>query len=86
MAEKKDAVYSQVKQLGVLTAVPLILLIGPLVGFFIGGWIDRRFQFYPWFTILFLILGFVAAGREISRLLRQILKEDRHSRESGKQD
>lgn len=77
MAEKKDAVYSQVKQLGVLTAVPLILLIGPLVGFFIGGWIDRKFQFYPWFTILFLILGFVAAGREISRLLRQILRDDK---------
>jgi len=77
MAEKKDAIYSQVKQLGVLTAVPLILLIGPLVGFFIGGWIDRRFQFYPWFTVLFLILGFVASGREIARLLRQILNDDK---------
>ena len=76
MAEKKDAIYSQVKQIGSLTAVPIILVVGPLVGYFIGNWIDRHFRFYPWFTILFVIMGFVAAGREVSRLLKQVLKED----------
>ncbi len=77
MAEKKDAIYSQVKQLGVLTAVPIILLVGPLVGYAVGGWIDRRFQVFPWFTVLFLILGFTAAAREIIRLLKQVLKDDK---------
>lgn len=76
MAEKKDAFYSQVKQIGALTAVPIILVLGPLVGYFFGDWVDRRFQWYPWATISFLILGFVAAGREIFRLLKQVLKED----------
>ncbi len=77
MDEKKDAVYSQVKQLGVLTTIPILLLVGPLVGYFAGGWIDRKFQLYPWFTILLLILGFVASGREIFCILKQILKEDK---------
>jgi F0F1-type ATP synthase assembly protein I len=77
MAEKKDTLYSQVKQLGVVTVIPVILLVGPLVGYFIGGWIDRRFQLYPWFTVIFIILGFVAAGREISRLLKQVLSDDK---------
>jgi F0F1-type ATP synthase assembly protein I len=76
MAEKKDAFYSQVKQIGALTAVPVILVLGPLVGFFAGDWIDRRFQWYPWATIVLLVLGFVASGREIFRLLKQVLKED----------
>ena len=76
MAEKKDAFYSQVKQLGIVTTIPVILLVGPAIGFFVGSWIDRRTHTYPWITIIFIFLGFVAAGREISRLLRQILKDD----------
>ena len=77
MAEKKDAGLSQLKQIGALTAVPIILLAGPVAGYFLGDWVDRKFRFTPWCTILFLILGFVASGREITRLLKQVLKENK---------
>ena len=77
MEEKKDTYLSQVKQIGTLTAVPIILLVGPFAGYFVGDWIDRKFQLHPWCTILFLALGFVAAVREITRLLKQVLKEDK---------
>ena len=76
MAGKKDAFYSQVRQLSVLTTIPLILLLGPLIGFFAGSWIDNKARMTPWFTILFVGLGFAASGREVARLLKQILKED----------
>ena len=75
MTGKKSVFYSQVKQLSVLMTVPIILLVGPLVGFFIGSWIDRKTQHYPWFTIIFVFLGFFAAGREMIRLLRLIQKD-----------
>ena len=76
MAGKKDAFYSQVRQLSVLTTIPLILLLGPVIGFFAGSWIDSKARTTPWFTILFVGLGFAASGREVARLLKQILKED----------
>ena len=76
MTEKRNAFYSQVKQLGVLTTIPIILLIGPSIGFFLGYWIDRKAPIYPWFTIIFIFFGFAASGREIVRLLRQILRDD----------
>jgi ATP synthase protein I len=76
MAEKKAALYSQVKQIGALTAVPIILVAGPLAGYFFGDWIDRKFGSSPWGIVVFLVLGFVASGREIFRLLKQVLKED----------
>ncbi len=76
MAEKKDAFYSQVKQLGILTTIPIILLVGPAIGFFLGSWLDRKAHSYPWFTIIFVFLGFIASGREVFRLLRQIQKDD----------
>ena len=80
MAEKKDAFYSQVKQLGIITTIPIILLVGPAIGFFLGAWIDRKAHGYPWFTIVFVFLGFVASGREIVRLLKQILKDDQENK------
>ncbi len=75
MAENKNAFYTQVKQLGVLTTIPIILLVGPSIGFFIGSWMDRKFRVYPWVTVLFVTLGFVAAAREVARLLRQVSKD-----------
>lgn len=79
MTGKKNAFYSQVKQLGVLTTIPIILLVGPVIGFLVGGWIDRKAHSYPWVTIVFVLLGFVAAGREIVRLLRQVSEESHKS-------
>ena len=76
MVEKKDAFYTQVKQLGIVTTIPIILLVGPAIGFFLGSWIDRKAQCYPWVTIVFVFLGFVAAGRQIFLLLRQFQRED----------
>ena len=77
MAEKKDEVFSQVKQIGALTAVPIILLLGPAIGYFAGGWLDRQFHSHPWCTAILLVLGFLASGREVTRLLREVLKEDK---------
>ncbi len=82
MAFKKQGFYSQVKQIGALTAIPLILVVGPLLGYFAGDWLDRKFQFFPWFTILGLFAGFVAAAREIFRLLKQFLEEEKKSNSS----
>ncbi|MBI3251904.1 MAG: AtpZ/AtpI family protein [Candidatus Omnitrophica bacterium] len=72
MTGKRDAFYAQVKQLGVLTTIPMILLVGPAIGFLAGGWIDRKARLYPWFTIIFIALGFIASGREVVWLLKRI--------------
>lgn len=79
MAGKKDTFHSDLKRVGVLTTVPIVLLVGPAVGYWFGGLIDRKFQLFPWFTIGFVILGFLGSGREVFRLLKDILKEDKES-------
>ena len=84
MSGKNDAFYEQVKQLGVLTTIPIILLVGPTVGFFLGGWIDRKTDIYPCFTIIFVCLGFAGSGREVMRLLKQIQKDDNNEKKTFK--
>ncbi len=56
---------------GLLLAIPTLLIVSPLVGFFLGGWLDRRFGTSPWLTLAGLLLGFVAAGRETYQIYRR---------------
>jgi F0F1-type ATP synthase assembly protein I len=76
MTGNKDALSSQLKQLGALTTIPIILLAGPAVGYFAGGWLDRQFRIYPWITIALTVLGFIASGREVFRLLKEVSKDE----------
>ncbi|MBI3804768.1 MAG: AtpZ/AtpI family protein [Nitrospirae bacterium] len=67
MAEDdKDA---QRRQVIVLTAIPMVLVAGPLVGFLIGNYLDGKFGTGPWLMILFLILGGAASVKQVKQLL-----------------
>ncbi len=61
---------------GMLLAIPSLLIAGPLVGVFLGGWGDRRFHTAPWLTVVGVVLGFVAAGRETYLIIRRVQSED----------
>jgi ATP synthase protein I len=66
---------------GLLLAIPTLLIVSPLGGFFLGDWLDRRFATAPWLTMIFLVLGFVAGGRQVYLLyLRYLAEEDRNRR------
>lgn len=67
--------FSGVRSAGMLLAIPTLLIVAPLVGGWIGSWLDRRFKSSPWLLILGLILGFVAAGRETFQIYRRYMAE-----------
>lgn len=69
--DEKGEKGNAVRQLALLTAIPAILVVSPLVGFFIGEWADKKAETDPLFTILGLIFGFVAAGKEIQVLVKR---------------
>ena len=56
-----------------LLAIPTLLIISPLVGFFLGDLGDKRFHTSPWLAVAGLVLGFVAAGREVWIVYRRYL-------------
>jgi F0F1-type ATP synthase assembly protein I len=62
---------SQLAQLGLLAAVPAILVAGPMIGYFVGSWADGRLGSEPYLTILGTALGFGAAGKETYRLIKR---------------
>ena len=66
---------SEFRQLGLLGTIPILLAVGPLVGFFIGRWLDSKLGTEPFLLIVFLIFGFIASGREIYRLIKRAEEE-----------
>ena len=58
-----------------LLAIPSLLLIAPLVGFFLGKAADRWLKTSPWLSFVGLVMGFIAAGREIYFIIRRVEAE-----------
>jgi F0F1-type ATP synthase assembly protein I len=51
--------------------VPLVMAASPLVGWFIGRWLDQRLGTSPYLMYTFLIFGFLAGFREVYRLIKR---------------
>jgi ATP synthase protein I len=59
--------------------LPFTMLAGPLIGYVIGQWLDGKLNTEPYLMLVFLILGFVASGKETYRLLKRISEDEQRS-------
>jgi F0F1-type ATP synthase assembly protein I len=73
--KKKEDRYKGIRQVGLLTTIPILLTVSPLIGFFIGRFLDGKLHTDPIFTIIFLVLGFIAGARQVARVLKIANKE-----------
>ena len=62
--------FSLMRQAAVLSAIPGFLVVPPVVGVFVGRWLDQRFHTAPWLLLVFLLLGFGSGVRLIVRTLK----------------
>lgn len=65
---KKDNDYAQI---GILAVIPIMVVVAPLVGYFIGNWADGKLGTEPWLMIAGIVLGMAAAVREIINLVKK---------------
>ncbi|HEY6195656.1 MAG TPA: AtpZ/AtpI family protein [Candidatus Eisenbacteria bacterium] len=64
---------SGLRSAATLVAIPTLLIVSPLVGFFLGDLGDKRFHTSPWLALSGLVLGFVAGAREVWSIYRRYL-------------
>ena len=62
---------SGLRSAGMLLAIPSLLIVSPLVGFFLGDFGDRKFHTAPWLAIAGLALGFTAGAREVWKIFQR---------------
>ncbi len=70
MKSDKDR-YSWARQAGMLSTIPVLMVVPPIAGVLIGRFIDRKLDTQPAFTIVFLVLGFAAGVREVAIVLKR---------------
>jgi ATP synthase protein I len=59
------------RQIGMLAAIPSLLLAGPLVGYFLGHWLDGKFGTDPYLSALGILMGIAASGIEIYHVIKK---------------
>ena len=69
--DKKRRPYESYRQIGIVTVIPMIMAVGPLFGYFVGTWLDKKLGTEPYLLIVMIILGFIASGKETYRLIKQ---------------
>ena len=79
MNDKKDRM-TGLRQISLLTAIPALLVLGPLLGLWVGRYLDRRLDTEPYMLVLFVVLGFVASGREIWKLIKLASDTEAHNK------
>jgi ATP synthase protein I len=75
MVDKNDDKSNWMRQIGLLSVIPVIMVAAPVVGYLIGSWLDGYFGTEPWLTVTLIFLGFAAAGKEIYNILRRVNKD-----------
>jgi len=78
MGKKSEDKYAMLRQAGPVTVIPFLLLVSPVLGYFIGRFLDKRFN-TSFLWIVFIILGFVAGAREVYRIIVRVSKENQSS-------
>jgi len=76
LPKRKDDRFSGYRQIGLLTLIPIIMVVAPLLGYFLGSFLDEKLGTEPYLMIVFIVFGFVAAGKEVYELIRRSAKEE----------
>jgi F0F1-type ATP synthase assembly protein I len=59
------------RQVGLLTAIPALIVVAPLIGFFVGQWLDGLWGTDPYLAVIGAALGFGSAGMESYNIIRK---------------
>ena len=71
MSEPK---YGWVRSVGLITSIPLLILISVGIGLWVGMWLDSKLGTAPWLAIVLTLLGLAAGLYESARLLIDVTR------------
>jgi len=71
---EKEDLYKGVKIVGFVSFIPFILAVGPLTGYFIGTFLQKKFNLSYWVVLLAVVFGFLTAVAEIIKILKAVAR------------
>ena len=64
------------RMLGALSTVGITLVVSTVIGYFIGHWLDGKFDTTPWLTVVFLLVGIAAGFKNLYDQTRKLVKPE----------
>lgn len=70
----KEELYKQVKIVGMISFIPIVLAAGPLTGYAVGSYLQKRFDLSAHVTNICIAAGFISSLMEVVKIIRIVLK------------
>jgi len=67
---KKDEVYKRIKIAGMISYIPIILITGPLMGYFFGDYLEKKYGWASYITLIAIGMGFLTSIIETIRIIK----------------
>jgi len=58
-----------------VTLIPMLMAVGPLIGYLIGSYLDKKLGTAPYLMIVMIIFGFVASGKEMYNMIKRLQQD-----------
>jgi len=71
---QKEDFYKGVKTVGFVSFIPFILAAGPLSGYFVGIFLQKRFNLSSYWVFLGVAFGFLVAITEMVKILKAVAR------------
>lgn len=75
--DNKVKTYKWIRIGGLLSFIPVILVTGPMAGYFLADYLKARFGFPSYTYPVCVVIGFAASVRETIRIIRLALKTEK---------
>jgi len=69
---QKEDLYKGLKAIGFVSFIPFMLAAGPLSGYFLGDFLQKKFNLPAYVVLISVIFGFVAGVMETIRILKAL--------------
>jgi len=76
---RKADLYKWLKIGGLLSFLPFVLVAGPLGGYILGNYLEKRFGLPAYVSAICITAGFIASLKETIRIVKITLKADKES-------
>lgn len=73
---KKKIVYKWIRIAGLLSFIPFVLAAGPLGGYFLGSYLEKRFALPYYITLIFIAMGLIGSTFETVKIIRIVLRAE----------
>lgn len=75
---KKDKDNETYRIIGIIGSFGFTMAGAIAGGYFIGSYLDKKLDTYPWFMLAFIMLGIIGSFIEFFRLIKKLFRENKN--------